>query len=136
MCCEITWYCKCQISEEVYGHNAILRPVIEDIHIHKLENGCPFVVNGRGKVIFGKVISCARHTEGQHEPGGYKVGVGFAFHKCRHCQYHYNATQQSFYDYDFHARSKETHERHCKEIDEAPTEHLKNDLKTTYGINH
>ena len=117
-----------------YGHNAILRPVIEDIH--KLENGCPFVVNGREKVIFGKVISCAGDTEGQHEWGGYKVGVGFAFHKCRHCQCHYDAMQRSFYDYDFHARSKETHERHCKEIDEAPTEHLKNDLKTTYGINH
>ena len=117
-----------------YGHNAILRPMIEDIK--KLENGCNFVIDGEEKLIFGKVISCAGDTEGQHEWGGYKVGVGFAFHKCRHCQCHYDAMQQSFYDYDFHARSKETHERQCKEIDEAPTEQTRTDLKITYGINH
>ena len=87
-------------------------------------------------MIFGKVISFTGDTEGQHEWGGYKVGVGFAFHKCRYCQCHYDAMQQSFYDYDFLAKSRETHERHCKEIDEVPTQQIKADLKVTYGINH
>lgn len=115
-----------------YGHNAILKPIIEDVQ--KLENGCHFVIDGEEKLLFGKVISCTGDTEGQHEWGGYKVG--FAFHKCRHCQCHYDAMQQSFYDHDFHTRSKGTHERHCMEIDEAPTEQIKADLKTTYEINH
>ena len=117
-----------------YGHNAILKPVIEDLQ--KLENGCPLLIDGQEKIIFGKVICCTGDTEGQHEWAGYKVGVGFAFHKCRHCQRHYDAMQQSFYDHDFHAKSKETHERHCQEINDAPTEQVKADLRITYGINH
>ena len=117
-----------------YGHNAILKPVIEDLQ--KLENGCPLLIDGQEKIIFGKVICCTGDTEGQHEWAGYKVGVGFAFHKCRHCQCHYDAMQQSFYDHDFHAKSKETHERHCQEINDAPTEQVKADLRITYGINH
>ena len=68
-------------------------------------------------MIFGKVISCTGDTEGHHE-----WGLGLAF---RHCQCHYDAMQQSFYDYSFQKRSTETHERHCKEID-----------KVTYEINH
>ena len=64
------------------------------------------------------------------------MGVGFEFHKCRHCQCHYDAMQQSFYDCDFHQRSKETHETQCNEIDGAPTGQTKADLKITYDINH
>ena len=108
--------------------------LIEDLQ--KLENGCPSLIDGQEKIIFGKVICCTGDTEGQHEWAGYKVGVGFAFHKCRHCQCQYDAMQQSFYDHDFHARSKETHERHCQEINDAPTEQVKADLRITYGINH
>ena len=62
-------------------------------------------------LLFGKVISCTGNAEGQHERGEYKVGVGFAFHKC--CQCHYDAMQQSVYNHDFHTRSKDTYKRHC-----------------------
>ena len=44
--------------------------------------------------------------------------------------------QQSFYNHDFHTRSKGSHKRHCMEIDKASTEQIKADLKTTYGVNH
>lgn len=115
-----------------YGYHAILEPIIEDIQ--KIEGGFPCLVNGTQKVVYGKVVSCTGDTEGQHEWGDYKVGVGFAFQKCRHCQCHYEAMQQSFYEEDFVMRSKESYDRQCREIEEAPTEQLKNDLGTTYGI--
>ena len=124
MCCKIPWYCKFPSSEE-YGDNAILRPIIEDIQ--KLGNGCPLVIDGEEKLVFGIVISCAGDTEGQHEWSGYKVGVGFAFHKCRHCQCHYDAMQQSFYDYDFHAGQK----RHMKNTAKKLMRHRQNKLRPT-----
>ncbi|XP_028415149.1 uncharacterized protein LOC114538196 [Dendronephthya gigantea] len=117
-----------------YGYNAILKPIIEDIK--KIESGFPCVVNGSERLVYGKVISCTGDTEGQHEWGGYKVGVGFAFQKCRHCQCTYEAMQQSFYEEDFIQRTKESYNRHCDEIEQAPTDQHKNDLGTTYGINH
>ena len=68
--------------------------------------------------------------------GGYKVGVGFAFQKCRHCQCQFEAMQEKFYEEDFIARTKEAHERHCHEIENAPNDMVKNDLGTSYGINY
>ena len=86
------------------------------------------------KLVYGKVVSCAGDTEGQHEWGGYKVGVGFAFQKCRHCQCQFDAMQQNFCEEDFISRTKESYEHQCCEIEEALTEQLKDDLETTYGI--
>ena len=68
--------------------------------------------------------------------GGYKVAVGFAFQKCRHCQGQFEAMQEKFYEEDFIARTKEAHERHCHEIENAPNDMVKNDLGTSYGINY
>ena len=51
-----------------YGYNAILRPIISDIK--KLECGRLFTVGGKERKVFGKVVSCAGDTEGQHEWGG------------------------------------------------------------------
>ena len=99
-------------------YNAILKPIISDIK--KLECGHLFTVGGKERKVFGKVVSCAGDTEGQHEWGGYKVGVGFAFQKCRHCQCQFEAMQEKFYEEDFIARTKEAHERHCHEIENAP----------------
>jgi hypothetical protein len=117
-----------------YGYNAILKPIICDIK--KLENGQSFHVGGKERKVFGKIVSCAGDTEGQHEWGGFKVGVGFAFQKCRHCQCQFAAMQEMFYEEDFTPRTKETHERHCQEIDGAPNDAVKNDLTTSYGINY
>lgn len=117
-----------------YGYNAILKPMIRDIK--KLENGESMHVAGKERKVFGKVVSCAGDTEGQHEWGGFKVGVGFAFQKCRHCQCQFEAMQEKFYEEDFILRTKETHERHCQEIASAPNDAVKNDLTTSYGINY
>jgi hypothetical protein len=44
--------------------------------------------------------------------------------------------QENFYEEDFTPRSREMHDRHCQEIETAPNAAVKNDLTTTYGINH
>lgn len=77
-----------------YGYNAILKPIICDIK--KLEIGESMHVAGKERKVFGKVVSCAGDTEGQHEWGGFKVVVGFAFQKCRHCQCQFEAMQEKF----------------------------------------
>ena len=41
--------------------------------------------------------------------------------------------QQSFYEEDFVQRTKEGYDRQCREIQEAATEKLRNNLETTYG---
>lgn len=117
-----------------YGYNAVLQPMLADIK--KLERGQRYIIDGEEREVFGKVISCAGDTEGQHEWAGFKVGVGFAFQKCRHCHCQFLTMQEKFLEDDFMPRTKATYERHCKEIDEAPTDASKNDLRTTYGINH
>ena len=115
-----------------YGFQAILQPIIDDLK--KIEDGFPCHVNGSERLVYGKVVSCVGDTESQHEWGGFKVGVGFSFQKCRHCQCHYEAMQQTFYESDFVLRTKESYDRQCKEIENAPTDQLKNDLSITYGI--
>ena len=117
-----------------YGYNAILKPMISDFK--KLESGHSFTVGGKERKVFGKVVSCAGDTEGQHEWGGFKVGVGFAFQKCRHCQCQFEAMQAMFYEEDFTLRTKETHKKHCQEIHDAPNNAVRSDLTVSYGINH
>jgi hypothetical protein len=116
-----------------YGYNAILRPIISDLQ--KLELGHLFEVCGKERKVFGKVISCAGDTEGQHEWGGFKVGVGFSFQKCRHCQCQFEAMQEKFYEEDFIPRTKESHEKHCQEINDSPNDNVRNNLTVSYGIN-
>ena len=106
-----SWHCAVRLLAianaklvKKYGHRGILEPIIID-DIKKIEYGFPCLVNGTQKIVHGKVVSCTGDTEGQHEWGGYKVGVGFAFQKCCHCQCHYEAMQQSFYE-DFVPRTK------------------------------
>lgn len=115
-----------------YGYDPIVKPVIDDIK--KLERGWKFVVNGKEREIYGKVVSCTGDTEGQHEWAGLKVGVGFSFQKCRHCYCTFEPMQEKFLEDDFLMRSKESHKRNCQEIEHAPTEAMKNDLKVAYGI--
>ena len=86
----------------------------------EIENGFPCLINGSERTAYGKVIRCI--GEGQHEWGGFKVGAGFAFQKCQHCQCSYEAMQQSFYEEDFIPRTKESYDRHCQEIADAPTD--------------
>ena len=112
-----------------YGYNAVLEPIITDIK--KLENGHEFLVKGQKKTVYGKVISCTGDNEGQHEWGGFKGGVGFAFQKCRHCLCQFKPMQQCFSEEDFVLRSKKGHERHCRDVECAITDEQRNDFKVS-----
>ena len=92
-----------------YGYDAVLKPMLDDIK--KIKKGYPFIVDGEPKVVYGKVVSCTGDTEGQHEWAAFKVGVGFAFQKCRHCHGQFNIMQENFLDEDFTSRTKTTHDR-------------------------
>ena len=57
----------------------------------------------------GKVVSFAGDNEGQHEWGGFKVGVGFAFQKCRYCHCTFYAMQNKFLEDDSILQTKVTY---------------------------
>ena len=92
-------------------------------------------INGNRSEIFCKVLLCTGDTLDQHLWGGFKDGVGFAFHKCRSCLCNFNKMQQRFDENNFVMRTKHSYERHCLDIANAPNEQVKANLKTTYGIN-
>ena len=90
---------------------------------------------GNGETIYGAVISVCGDTLAQHDLAGFKSGVGFAFSKCRHCECDFETMQNNFDENSFTMRTLENHMRQCREIERTRTDHLKNALKTTYGIN-
>ena len=42
-------------------------------------------MHGRDILVKGAVVSLLADTQAAHSIGGFKVGVGFAFRKCRNC---------------------------------------------------
>ena len=43
------------------------------------------MVDGHLKNVRGTVLALLADTLGAHQLGGFKIGVGFALRKCRHC---------------------------------------------------
>ena len=106
--------CQPFVNEKLvkkYGYDAVLKPMLVDIK--RLENGHLFYVDGEIKVVYGKVVSCDGDTKGQHERGGFKVGVGFALKKCRLCHYTFDAMQNNFLEENFTLRTKQTDKQQC-----------------------
>jgi hypothetical protein len=92
-------------------------------------------VDGIEKIVFGKVLVCAGDTLGQHLWGWYKEGVGFSIHKCRTCFCLFLKIQQEFLEEAFVLRTQARYNKECEEIENAPTDAVRSDLCTTYGIN-
>lgn len=42
-------------------------------------------INGQDILVKGAVVSMLADTQAAHSIGGFKIGVGFAFRKCRNC---------------------------------------------------
>lgn len=42
-------------------------------------------IRGKEKTVTGSVLFALADTLAAHDLGGFKVGVGFAFRKCRRC---------------------------------------------------
>lgn len=74
-------------------------------------------------------------TLAQHEVAGFKIGVGFAYSKCRHCECNFEDMQEQFKEDMFVKRTMASHNRQCNDIEKANTDFLKDNLKMTYGIN-
>ena len=115
-----------------YGHGKILTPIVNDLE--KLASGHIFNINGQPIKLHGAVVSCIADTEGQHQWAGFKVGVGFAHQKCRNCLCRFEEMQQKFKASEFTSRNLAQYVQHCEDIETAPTEIMKKDLQTTYGI--
>lgn len=116
-----------------YGIERILEPIIKDINI--LHGGSMMTVNGIERIVFGKVLACAGDTLGQHLWGGYKEGVGFSINKCRTCYCLFLKMQQEFFEEAFVMRTQARYNEECEDIENAPTDTVRCDLCTTYGIN-
>ncbi len=116
-----------------YGIESILQPVIQDLA--QLNEGVVMNVNGAERVVYGKVVICAGDTLGQHYWGGFKEGVGVAHQKCRTCYCSFEKMQEEFVEEAFTMRTDASYKQECADIEQAPTEAVRNDLRTTYGIN-
>ena len=116
-----------------YGIESILQPVIRDLP--QLYNGVIMNVNGIERAVYGKVVMCAGDTLGQHYWAGFKEGVGVSFHKCRTCYCTFDNMQTDFVEEAFTLRTQASYNQECTDIEQAPTEAVRNNLRTTYGIN-
>lgn len=115
------------------GLDAVLQRIQEDLV--QLYNGVQIqTVNGE-REIFGAVVSVCGDTLAQHELCGFKEGVGFAYSKCRHCECSFEDMQNYFNEDAFVKRTLDKHIKQCNEIEKASTDFLRNNLRTTYGIN-
>ena len=115
-----------------YGQNKVLTPIINDLNT--LANGHTFVISGKSVELFGAVVSCLGDTEGQHQWGGFKVKVGFSHQKCRNCLCTFVTMQENFRDNCFTQRNIDQYHMQCQDIETAPTEQMRKDLESTYGI--
>lgn len=116
-----------------WGVDVVLKRILQDLTL--LYNGVRIETSAGETELFGAVIAVCGDTLAQHEVAGFKVGVGFAHSKCRHCECTFEDMQCIFEEGSFVEKTLAKHIRQCLEIDKASTEYLKAALKTTYGIN-
>lgn len=115
------------------GVDVILNRIKEDMDA--LYNGVKMqTINGQ-KTIFGAMVSVCGDMLAQHELAGFKEGVGFAYSRCRHCECSFEDMQSHFNEDAFTKRTLKRHIRQTNEIEKADTDLLRNNLRTTYGIN-
>ena len=78
---------------------------------------------------------CAGDTLGQHYWAGFKEGVGVSFCKCRTCYCTFDNMQNDFVEEAFTLHTQASYNQESTDIEQAPTEAVRNNLRTTYGIN-
>ncbi|XP_028297234.1 uncharacterized protein LOC114459068, partial [Gouania willdenowi] len=101
----------------------------------ELCDGVQLVTANGERTIYGALMSVCGDTLAQHEVAGFKIGVGFAYSKCRHCECKFEDMQEQFNEDLFVKRTMASHNRQCNDIEKANTDFLKENLKMTYGIN-
>ena len=66
-----------------YGYKTVLQPFIDDLK--QYSEGGYYEFRQNELSIKTSITLCTGDTEGQHQIGGFKVGVNFAEKKCRQC---------------------------------------------------
>lgn len=115
-----------------YGFEAVMDPFFKEIDT--LSGGVDFLIEGLKTKCYGKVVLCLGDTEGQQQIGGFKVGVGWSYRKCRMCYATSGDVRNNFDTKTFTSREKETHANELESMDNSPNENVKNELGTTFGI--
>ncbi|XP_057308112.1 uncharacterized protein LOC130645999 [Hydractinia symbiolongicarpus] len=116
-----------------YSFQDVLSPFFKEME--QFKNGVDFLIDGKLQKCFGKVLLCPGDTEGQHQIGGFKVGVGFAYRKCRFC-YALEADVRNNVDPGcVNQRTSSVYMQEFDAIENAPNERIKGQLQTTYGLN-
>ncbi|XP_030231383.1 uncharacterized protein LOC115557593 [Gadus morhua] len=107
--------------------------IVERINrdLTELRDGVQVVTAKGEKTIYGALMSVCGDTLAQHEVAGFKIGVGFAYSKCRHCECNFEDMQGQFNEDLFVKRTMASHNSQCNDIEKTNTDFL----KTTYGIN-
>ncbi|XP_066933444.1 uncharacterized protein [Clytia hemisphaerica] len=121
-----------KIKLNKYGFEAVMKPFLDDMD--KLFRGYFFTINGKEQLCFGNVILCIGDNEGQHQIGGFKVGIGFALRKCRRCFATAEDIQGNLKPTLFVNRSKQEHCRVCQIIETLPNGTAKDQIQVNYGI--
>ena len=72
--------------------------IVERINrdLTELRDGVQVVTAKGEKTIYGALMSVCGDTLAQHEVAGFKIGVGFAYSKCRHCECNFEDMQGQF----------------------------------------
>ena len=112
-----------------YGANVILKPIVEDFK--KFEQGVELTISGEQRKVYGTLAAVSADNLASHQIGGFKIGFGFGFRKCRFCMATADDIQSKFFDYQHIPRSKNDHNFHCSGI---ANENLRDHCSRLYGI--
>ena len=115
-----------------YGFEKVMQPLLEDLHLLYL--GYDFRINEVEMEIFGKTCFVLGDTEGQHDISGFKIGVGFAYRKCRCCMCSSEDIKNCFDENKLVLRTHNSYVEQCDRIHNASTADLKSYLSKQYGI--
>ncbi|KAK1159914.1 hypothetical protein AOXY_G21364 [Acipenser oxyrinchus oxyrinchus] len=122
-----------RIIIDLYGIDIVLNHLTKDLC--KLAQGTNVNINGVQHQIRGALISVNGDTPAANYIGGFKIGVGFAFQKCRTCECTFNDMQNKFSEKEFIQRTQERYDAQCKEMDMAQCNKMRDRLSIAYGIN-
>ncbi|XP_045030405.1 uncharacterized protein LOC116935148 [Daphnia magna] len=111
-----------------FGLNVLLRPLVDDIK--KLELGVNMSVGGKSTIVRGTLAAIVADNLASHQIGGFKVGFGKGFRKCRFCLGTSEDIKNKCFDNEFFPRTKIQHEQHCSSLH---SEELRDHFQRTYG---
>lgn len=116
-----------------HGINVVLDRLKTDLEV--LSNGITLSINGNNYDIVGGCLCFIGDTLAAHEFGGFKLGVGFAYQKCRTCECTFDEMQTNFEEHLFIQRTLERYDDQCNELAIAHTVAIRDAISRSYGIN-